>query len=164
MNEDPGQSLDATSPDGGTAGLIRCFVNHWLRGVPLSGARSARAHGVPMYPVTFAEHFCAMNNLPKERYTAAVLRRSLYPAARILQPVLRLKPGYFESDLEFVSCVGRIKRMRDFQLEAYAFIQDPKNCGFLRRTLRLRASVRRLQILVRRTLTEGSRQPFPVNP
>jgi hypothetical protein len=162
LDENPGQSLDAANTGAGPAGFISRFVSNWLRGIPRSGVRSFHVHGGQLNPVTFAEHFCAINNLPPERYTEEVLRRSLYPAARILQPVLGLNPGYFESDVEFVSCVGRIKRLRDFDQEAYAYIQYPKNRTFLRRHLKLRASVGRLQALVHRTLRTGSRQPFSV--
>jgi hypothetical protein len=109
---------------------------------------------------TFAGKFCSMNDVPAGRYAEAVLRLSLYPAARILKPVLALRAGYFAPDLEFISCVGRIRRMRDLGPETDAYILDPRNRGFLRRTLRLRVSAARLHRLARLTLRTGSAQPF----
>jgi len=112
-----------------------------------------------MSAATFSERFCAEHGLLPEEYMKDVLRRSLYPMARVLQPLLGLKSGYFASDCEFISCVGGISRESDFELEVYAYIQDPMNCGFLRRNLRLRVSATRLHILVRRTLRGASAQP-----
>lgn len=109
---------------------------------------------------TFSERYCAMHGLPKWEFIDSVLMRSLYPHARLLRPVLRLKPGYFKADLEFISCVGRIKRMRDFDMEAFAYANDPDNHGFLRRTLKLRVSAGRLNGIVWSTLRDGSCQPF----
>ncbi|HEY1849195.1 MAG TPA: hypothetical protein VGG37_08305 [Opitutaceae bacterium] len=78
-------------------------------------------------------------------------------------PLLSLSRGYFASDLDFIAGVGRIRRLRELDLEAHAFIMDPRNRGFLRTSLKLRVSVSRLQRLVRLTL-RGSRQPFPAGP
>jgi len=115
-----------------------------------------------MNAVTFAERFCAKHGLAPEEFLEAALGRALYPRVRMLRAVRGLKDAHFASDREFISRVGRIKALHEFELEAYAYTQDFRNGAFLRRTLKLRVSVRRLQALVRRTWREGSGQSFTV--
>lgn len=93
-----------------------------------------------------------MRNLPSERFERALLREALYPAARRLRFLLALIPGYFEPDLIFIRHVGRLRRAEDFRYEEIDFNQDRANRGFLRDTLRLRVSTRRLHHRVRETL------------
>jgi len=112
-----------------------------------------------MNAATFAERYCARHDLAPEEFMEAVLRRALYPQTRLLRPFMRLTSAHFIADRDFVFCVGRITRMRQFDQEALAYVQDPNNRGFLRKVLRLRVSVSRMQHLVRATLREGSRQP-----
>jgi hypothetical protein len=109
---------------------------------------------------TFAERFCARNNIPLSDFREAVLKLSLYPSARLLWPVLKLVPGHFAADREFISNVGGIKRLRDFDIEVFAFANDPNNRGFLRKVLKLRVSAARLNGLLWSTLRDGSDQPF----
>ncbi|HEY1791281.1 MAG TPA: hypothetical protein VGG34_00050 [Opitutaceae bacterium] len=111
--------------------------------------------------MTFAERYCAKHRLLPEEYEKAVLTRSLYPQARLLGPLLSLFRAYFLSDREFVSGVGQISRLRDFDQEAFAYVGDPNNRGFLRQGLRLRVSVNRLYRVVHDTFREGSGRPFP---
>jgi hypothetical protein len=111
---------------------------------------------------SFAEKYCAKNGLENWEYTESVLTHSLYARARILRPMLRLIPGYFKADREFIASVARIKRLRDFDIEAFAFVSDPDNVGFLRRRLKLRVSAGRLNGLVWSTMRDGSTQPFEV--
>jgi hypothetical protein len=109
-------------------------------------------HGVfveKMNLATFAEKFCAKHGLPPEKYDKSVLRRSLYPAARLLRPVLVLKANYFAADHEFIRRVGRLTRLGGFEAEVNEFLYDPNNRGFLRRVFKLRASARRLRRIVR---------------
>jgi hypothetical protein len=109
---------------------------------------------------TFAERFCVRHNIPFSQYRDAVLKQSLYPAARLLWPLLNMIPGHFMADREFISNVGSIKRLRDFDIEVFAYINDPNNRGFLRRGLKLRVSAARLNGLLWSTLRDGSDQPF----
>ena len=109
---------------------------------------------------TFAEWYCAKNGLAPEKFLETVLKRSLYPQARLLRPILSLTSRHYIADRDFVIGVGGIKRMREFDQEALAYVQDPNNRGFLRKGLRLRVSVSRMQHLVRATMREGSKQPF----
>jgi len=108
-----------------------------------------------MNMATFAEKFCAKHGLPPGKYEKIVLRRSLYPAARLLRPVLVLKADYFVADHEFIRRVGRLTRLGGFEAEVQDFIYDPNNRGFLRRVFKLRVSARRLRRLVR-DLTEAN--------
>lgn len=86
-----------------------------------------------MSAATFAERYCARHYLAPEEYNEAIFRRALYPHARLLTPFAGLTSAYFTADRDFVACVGGIKRMREFDQEALAYVQDPKNRGFLRR-------------------------------
>jgi hypothetical protein len=109
---------------------------------------------------SFAERYCTMRGIANWEFLESVLVESLYPQARILRPLLRLKPGYFRADREFISRAGRIMRMSEFDTEAAAYARDPDNRGFLRRALRLRVSAGRLSGIVWSVLREGSSQPF----
>jgi hypothetical protein len=109
---------------------------------------------------TFSERFCIRNHIPVTQFRDTVLKLSLYPMARLLWPVLRLIPNHFMADREFISNVANIKRLRDFDIEVFAFINDPNNRGFLRRVLKLRVSAARLNGILWATLRDGSDQPF----
>jgi hypothetical protein len=109
---------------------------------------------------TFAEAYCAMHGTTPAAFADSVLRRALYPQARLLYPLLARLPGYFAPDREFISGVAHVTRLRDLDQEAFAYANDPANRGFLRRFLRLRVSAGRMGSLVRAALREGSRQPF----
>jgi hypothetical protein len=113
-----------------------------------------------MKQLTFAEAFCSQHGLSKEEFNEAVFRRSLYPLARLLRPVLALLPGYFIADREFIAGAGHITRMRELDQDAFAFANHPSNRGVLRRVFRLRVSAGKMGSLVRSALREGSKQPF----
>ena len=101
---------------------------------------------------TFAEKFCLENTIVPGRYRSEVLRRTLYPRAAHVTTLLALIPGYFEADYELIDAVGRFRDMKGFANEEADFNQHRGNRGFLRRTLHLRVSVRRLKGLVKATL------------
>jgi hypothetical protein len=103
---------------------------------------------------TFAEKVCAKHGLCPEKYEKIVLRNSLYPAARLLRPVLVLKANYFAADHEFIRRVGRLTRLGGFEAEVQDFLYDPNNRGFLRRVFKLRASARRLRRMVRELMEQ----------
>ena len=104
--------------------------------------------------MNFSEKFCATRQVRPEDFEATVLRLTLRPTARLLRPLLDLNPNYFAADREFIRGVGRISRLEDFGSEAEDFANNPYNCDFLHRALRLRVSRRRLRDLVRGTLKE----------
>ena len=79
----------------------------------------------------------------------------LYPRAARISTLLNLIPGYFEADLEFIDGVGRITSLARFDGEESDYNQHANNRGFMRSTLKLRVSVRRLKSLVHATLGAG---------
>ena len=102
---------------------------------------------------TFAELYCDKHGLSPEQYESVVLRRALYPHARLLAPFLRLlQPEYFAADLDFVRSVARLRRFREFFYEAEEFAHHPANRGFWRLNANLRVSSRALRRMVRGTL------------
>jgi len=120
--------------------------------------------GARLIKGTFAERYCSVHGVGNRDFVESAVAHSLYPHARMLRPVLSLIPLYFTADREFVASVGRLKRMRDFDMEVFAYVNDPKNRGFLRRVLRLRVSAGRLNSLMWSTLRDGSSEPFEFAP
>jgi hypothetical protein len=111
-----------------------------------------------MKNATFAECFCAKNNIPPEKYTRAVFNRVLYRRTHLLMWMLRIvDPNYFAADFDLILGVERASRMSDFISEAERFNDHPANHGWLRRTFCLRVSTSRLKALMRETLPEKSR-------
>lgn len=107
------------------------------------------APGVDAMPAHFSELFCRRFHVAPEDYRAALLRRTLYPGARLVRPLLRwLRPNHFSPDHEFIDRLGRIQRWREFAEEAREFSRHPANRQFLRETLCLRVSVGRTQEIV----------------
>jgi hypothetical protein len=104
---------------------------------------------------TFAEKFCVRHGVAPEKYEEVVLKRSLYPAARLLRPVMLLKANYFAADREFIRGVGRLTRSSGFDSEAHDYLDHPNNRGFLRRVFKLRVSGRRLRRMVRDLMEQG---------
>ncbi len=111
-------------------------------------------------PRTFAELFCERYHLPSESYAREMLRRTLYPRARLVAPALRiLCPGYFDADIDFVRGIGLIRRAQDLGGEVTDFHLHPGNRGFLRRTLKIRVSCRRMSRLVAEVMNPGGSAP-----
>lgn len=101
----------------------------------------------------FATRFCRQNQIPATSYRAVLLRRSLYPAARWLRPLLKLVDrDHFSADLELIDNLGTLTRGREFLAEAHEFNHHPANRSFLRATLRLRVSIGRIQDIFHDTL------------
>lgn len=106
-----------------------------------------------MHEKTFAALYCEQRAIGLENYADAVFRETLYPHARLGLMILRLfSCDHFEADYAFVNNVGALRRLRDYSIEATEFGHHLKNRGFLRSTLNLRVSSRRLRRLVRQTL------------
>lgn len=102
---------------------------------------------------TFAECFCAKNNIPPEEFARAVFNRSLYRRTHLVKWLLPLlNQSYFVADFDLIYGVERLTRMRDFVTEAERFNEHLGNRGFLRRTLCFRVSTGRLKALIRETL------------
>jgi len=121
-------------------------------------AGNGQGHGASAEKIntaTFAEKFCARHDVAPEKYEEVVLKRSLYPVARLLRPVLALKANYFAADREFIRGVGQLTLSGDFDSEAQDYLDHPTNRGFLRRVLKLRVSGRRLRRMVRDAFSES---------
>jgi hypothetical protein len=121
----------------------------------------------PLPRRTFQELYCEQNGIGTDKFEQHVLRAILYPHARSLGWLIRLFwSGHFIADLELVRAAASVRRMRELQGEAGAFIHHPANTGVLRRVFRLRASSARLHDLVRQTLypaggpASGTTAPF----
>jgi len=108
-------------------------------------------------PRTFGEIFCERYHLPPESYNREMLRRVLYPRARMISPVIRLfAPGFFDADRDFIRGVGLIRRMEDLGDEVTEFHLHPRNRGFLRRVFKIRASCQRMSHLVAEVMNPGA--------
>lgn len=103
---------------------------------------------------TFAEIFCEKHRINPTDFERTVLKRTLHPAARVLWPLLSLSSDYFIADREFIRCVGRITRARQFEAEAFDFATDSNGRGFLHYRLKLRVSRSLLGRLVRKTFSD----------
>jgi len=97
---------------------------------------------------TFAAKFCVRRHITMEHYEETVLKLALYPLARHLRTFLGLSSSYFNADRDFICGAGRCTRMSEFEREVQEFVHDPASRGFLRQTLDLRVSTRRLRRLV----------------
>lgn len=109
----------------------------------------------------FASRYCAKYGVLPKRYEQAVLRRSLHLGARLLYPLLACRPSYFAADRELVRAIGGCRTLWDFDTETLDFRNHPDNRGWLRGTLKLRLSVRRLRRLVREVLPPGQSAGAP---
>ena len=70
---------------------------------PIPAAEGGRVQLSQMIKGTFSERYCDLHGLPKWEFIDSVLMRSLYlRSARLLRPVLRLKPSYFKADLGLI--------------------------------------------------------------
>lgn len=113
---------------------------------------------------TFAESFCAQNQIHPEQFAREVFKRSLYRRARWVSWLLPLIwRGYFAADFDLIYGVERLRRVRAFAVEADRFNDHPANRGFLRRTLGLRVSTCRLRALVREALPRSEECAAPVS-
>jgi hypothetical protein len=94
---------------------------------------------------SIAERYCSLHNLPEAAFARRVLTNALTLQAQLAYPVLRLVPGFFAADLEFIHIVGRAASLRDFAIDAADFSLHPDNQRLTRRWLRLRISSRKLR-------------------
>ncbi|MBA3849956.1 MAG: hypothetical protein C0502_08160 [Opitutus sp.] len=97
---------------------------------------------------TFRERYCRHWAIPLEQFEPHALARALYPQARLVRGLLRLRAGYFTADCEFLRSVGDIRSRRLFPAEAADFHYVPQNRDLCRRWLRLRVSAERTRQLM----------------
>jgi len=100
-------------------------------------------------PPTFEEAFCAHFNFPKERFAREAMRRSLYPCARRIWPLLDLLGGPAILIAKFlIDSAARTRGKQDLLDLFSEYRQDiqPQG-GFLAKKLKLRVSTQRLLVL-----------------
>lgn len=103
----------------------------------------------------FQSWYCEWWSVPPAEFHAIVLRRTLYPQARLLAVLLRhLDRQFFQADHDFIEDVGHIRNAAGFADAVQAYVDHFSNRRFLRHRLRLRVSVRRMWRLVREVMTE----------
>lgn len=94
---------------------------------------------------TFQDRFCRHFNVPPEKFADALMRRALYPRARLLYRLIWFfDRGHFAPDEQFVTGVGRLTQRRDFFSELKDYHVNPDNRSFLRQQLRFRISANRM--------------------
>jgi hypothetical protein len=99
--------------------------------------------------MTFQEHFCAQNSIPAADFESALLDFTLFPAARLLRPLLSLASGFFEDEVRFVRQVGAITRLDDYLACEAEYIESDGYRSFLHQRLRWRISRRRMRMAIR---------------
>lgn len=114
-----------------------------------------------MHEASFAYRYCAKHGLRPDRYEQVVLRRSLHRQAWLLYPLLACHPSYFSADRALIRSAGLCLTMWDFDTETLDFPNHPDNRGWLRGSLKLRLSGRRLRRLVREVLPTGQPDGAP---
>ena len=87
------------------------------------------------------------------------MQRTLYPHARIIYFFGARE--CFAADRVFIDSVGRLTRRRDMPGEVAEFQRDPRNHGFVRRSLRFRVSARRMQHLFDEVWCDPAMNPPP---
>jgi hypothetical protein len=138
--------------NGRKSGTGSCQDVGWGGKGPIA-AVTAASHLTAMSQPNFAEVFCARYAMEPAAFERSVLRRVLYPHARLLAPLCRFfNPDFFAADLDFIHAVSGVCQGHHFSVDAMDFSDHPANQGFWRRTLRVRVSVRRLFILIQQTL------------
>ncbi|MES2697147.1 MAG: hypothetical protein V4773_27025 [Verrucomicrobiota bacterium] len=109
----------------------------------------AVSSGAP-FPARFRETFCAHVGVQVDAYSSALLRRTMYPHARVVFLLLnRVFPRLFAADRTLVADVAQAAKPRDALFALDDFYIHPDNHRFLRREFRLRISARRFERLLR---------------
>jgi hypothetical protein len=95
--------------------------------------------------VTFAAKFCFDRGLPIGDFAEKVFQACLYPHARQLVTFLRLIPGFFDVDMEFIQQAGRLSTKKQLEELILDFTDDRRNRRKLRSTLNIRISARKMR-------------------
>jgi hypothetical protein len=102
---------------------------------------------------SFSELYCARYVLSPDKFPRHLLRRAMYPHARLLISLLEYFGGdYFAADFDFIDDVGQLTSYNDFFGSSIEYVHHPSNRGFMRRTLRIRVSTERMRRQVRSML------------
>jgi hypothetical protein len=101
-------------------------------------------HTVESIPVTFAEKFCSGHRISTADFEQEMLRRSLYPAGRLIRFLVGGNSNYFTPDREFIRAVGKLTRLHGFGAEVWAFTVNPENSRPHRLHLKMRVSTKKV--------------------
>jgi len=95
---------------------------------------------------TFKQLFCRYTHSPAEKFEQTLFKRSLYPHARIVAPLLlRFYPGIFREDLAVVQELASVESPDVFQMEVSRFYgRNVRDSNSLRKLLLIRLSGKRL--------------------
>ncbi len=94
---------------------------------------------------TFAERYAEAHGCAPTEFCDRVFWSSLHRPAVALAPLLLLLGNHFAPDRALVAACGRARSLREIHEEIECFWRDPQNTGWLRKRLRIRVSVKRLQ-------------------
>jgi len=107
---------------------------------------------------TFAKLFCEHYHVAPQRYQRAVFWRCLHRRAWVLAPLLLLlNRDFFTADFDLIERIRTLKSASELYGEVDDFNAHPWNCGFARRWLRMRLSIRRLTHLVNHVFAKARR-------
>ena len=110
---------------------------------------------------TFAQSYCQRHGLADDQFAQAVLRRALYPQARLILPLIEsLAPAYFAADLELIADLGRMRSTRHFRDVSADYRRILARSGFARRSLRVRVSMRQLRDIMADSIGAGVESPI----
>jgi hypothetical protein len=103
---------------------------------------SARRAALP----PFKDLFCTYTHSPLEKFELTLFKKSLYPHARLIAPILlRLKRQWFAEDLDVIRELATVDCPEVFQMEVARFYgRNVRDRSFLRKRLLIRLSGKRL--------------------
>jgi hypothetical protein len=107
---------------------------------------------------TFGQLHAEQHGLCPEHVERDLLRRCLYPHARLLRGLVALvAPLHFAADFDLVREVAALTQAGECRLEIRTHRHHPAGGGVLRRRFYLRLSTRRLRRLVQTTFGRDAR-------
>lgn len=116
----------------------------------------------------FADLFCRRYRITRDRYARALFWRCLHRQAIPLVPILRLLDDrYFAPDFDLIEGMAGVETRHEMHEELFDFETHPLNHGFLRRSLKLRVSEKRvidLATSLLRSECERARPPASASP
>jgi hypothetical protein len=108
---------------------------------------------------SFKSRFSERFGCPDSEYEERAFKKCLYLHARCVTPVLLLlRPDYFAEDFDFVPYLGETTGWREANSEVLTFQDSNRARGFLRTTLRIRASGRKASALTGKLSVRDSPQ------
>jgi len=103
----------------------------------------------PAAVLTFASLYCKKHRLRSDRFVASVFWKTILPRAHFWGiPIIVVWSREFSADREFIAQAGRVENMEQYLEVEEVFRRWPDCRSFLRGTLGLRVSSRRVRRLV----------------